>query len=174
MARVRAAHDAARMIHEIEGDLLLSKAAVIAHGVAPNDPFAHGLAHALRERAPALYKDFRHFCQTYHPKPGTLWTWAGADGVRIVSLFTQEPVEGHHGGTPGRASPKHVGHALKALRQFVEHEKVDSLALPRLATGAGGLDWNDVDPLVRQHLGSLPIPVYVYSTYRPGVVGAER
>jgi len=162
------------MIREIEGDLLLSKAAVIAHGVAPNDPFAHGLALALRTRAPSLYKDFRHFCQTYHPKAGTLWTWTGADGVRVVSLFTQDPVEGHHGGTPGRASEKHVAHALKALHQFVEHEKVASLALPRLATGAGKLDWADVKPLIQQHLGSLPIPVYLYATYRAGVAGAER
>lgn len=162
------------MIKELEGDLLLSKAAVIAHGVAPNDPFAQGLAHSLRERAPALYKDFRHYCQTYHPKAGTLWSWAGADGVRIVSLFTQEPVEGHHGGTPGRASEKHVGHALKALHQLVEQEKVPSLALPKLATGVGGLDWANVKPLIQQHLGSLAIPVYVYSTYRAGVAGAER
>lgn len=174
MASGPAAAEASGMIREIEGDLLLSKAAVIAHGVAPNDPFAHGLAHSLRERAPALYKDFRHYCQTYRPKAGTLWSWAGADGVRVVSLFTQDPVEGHHGGTPGPASEKHVAHALKALRQLVEHEKVTSIALPRLATGVGGLDWTRVKPLIEQHLGALGIPVYVYSTYRAGVAGVEH
>jgi O-acetyl-ADP-ribose deacetylase (regulator of RNase III) len=161
------------MIKEVRGDLLLSKAAAIAHGVAPNDPFSQGLALALRTRWPALYKDFRHYCQTYHPKPGTLWAWAGADGVRIVSLFTQEPVEGHHGGKPGRASVKHVGHALKALHQFVADEKLASLALPRLATGVGGLEWTDVEPLLQQHLATLGIPVYVYSTYQAGVAAEE-
>ena len=35
------------MIKEMQGDLLESKAAVIVHGVAPNDPFAQGLAHSL-------------------------------------------------------------------------------------------------------------------------------
>jgi O-acetyl-ADP-ribose deacetylase (regulator of RNase III) len=157
------------MIKELQGDLLLSKAGAIAHGVAPNDPFAQGLAHSLRERWPALYKDFRHYCQTYHPKPGDLWTWMGADGTRVVSLFTQDAVEGHHGGKPGRASLSHVGHALKALHKLAEKEKFTSLALPRLATGVGGLDWEDVRPLMEQHLGSLGIPVYVYSTYRAGV-----
>jgi O-acetyl-ADP-ribose deacetylase (regulator of RNase III) len=161
------------MLKEVHGDLLLSGAAAIAHGVAPNDPFAQGLAHALRERAPALYKDFRHYCQTHHPRPGSLWTWVGSDGVRLVSLFTQEAVEGHHGGSPGRASLTHVGHALKALRQLAETEHFTSLALPRLATGVGGLPWDEVQPLVQQHLGSLPIPVFVYSVYRPGVKAAE-
>jgi len=112
------------MLKEVQGDILLSGAGTIAHGVAPNDPFSQGLALSLREKAPSLYKDFRHYCQTQHPKPGTLWTWVGADGVRVVNLFTQEPAEGHHGGNPGRASVTNVAHALKALRQLAEGEEV--------------------------------------------------
>lgn len=157
------------MISEVEGDLLLSKAAAIVHGVAPNDPFAQGLALSLRERWPSLYKDFRHYCQTYHPKPGQLWTWMGSNGVRIVNLFTQEAVEGHHGGRAGRASLSHVSHALKALHKLAEQEKFTSIALPRLATGTGGLAWADVKPLIVQHLGSLDIPVKVYTVYHKDV-----
>lgn len=157
------------MLKEVQGDLLLSGAAAIAHGVAPNDPFSQGLALSLRERAPALYKDFRHYCQTHHPRPGTLWTWVGPDGVRVINLFTQEPVDGHHGGRPGQASLGNVSHALKALRHLVDEERIASLALPRLATGVGGLAWTDVLPLVVQHLGDLPVPVHVYSVYRAGV-----
>lgn len=161
------------MLKELQGDLLLSRAAVIAHGVAPNDPFSQGLALALREHAPAMYKDFRHYCQTQHPQAGTLWTWVGADGVRIISLFTQEAAEGHHGGRPGRASLKNVGHALKALGHLAEAEGFTSLALPRLATGVGGLAWEDVRPLIQTHLGRLAIPVYVYAVYQAGVSGPE-
>lgn len=161
------------MLKEVHGDLLLSSARTIVHGVAPNDPFAQGLALALRERAPALYKDFRHYCQTHHPVPGSLWTWAGADGVRVVSLFTQQPVEGHHGGKPGRASLSNVAHALKALRQLADREDLQSIALPRLATGVGGLSWEEVKPLVTQHLGDVRVPVYVYSVYHAGQKAAE-
>lgn len=161
------------MLRETEGDILLSRARTIAHGVAPNDPFSQGLALALREKAPSLYKDFRHYCQTQHPKPGSLWTWVGADGVRVVNLFTQEPAEGHHGGRPGRASVSNVSHALKALRQLADAETLQSVALPRLATGVGGLDWDDVRPLIAQHLGDLQIPVYVYAVYHPGQKGVE-
>ena len=35
------------MIHEVEGDILDTKAAAIAHGVAANDPMTQGLAAAL-------------------------------------------------------------------------------------------------------------------------------
>ncbi len=161
------------MIHEVSGDILLTGAQVIAHGIAPNDPFQSGLALQLRDRWPAMYKDFRHYCQTQHPKAGELWAWMSADGKRIVNLFTQDAAYGHHGGKPGRASTQHVGHALRALRKLAETEKFSALALPRLATGVGGLEWSEVAPLVRQHLGDAGIPVVIYTTYHAGQKAAE-
>ena len=155
------------MLHEVSGDILLTQAQAIAHGVAPNDGHNQGLAHALRESWPAMYKDFRHFCQTKHPKAGGLWTWAGAEGKRVASLFTQDAAY-DHGAKPGRASAEHLNHALKALRKWAEAEGLSSLALPRLATGVGGMSWDEVQPLIAKHLGDLGIPVYVYVTYRKG------
>ncbi|MBL8751199.1 MAG: macro domain-containing protein [Planctomycetes bacterium] len=164
------------MIHELSGDLLLSKAHAIVHGIAPGDDWKTGLARALREACPALYKDFRHFCRQEAPKPGGLWAWEGVDPngrhVRIVSLFTQEP-PAHEGGHPGRAKTEHVNHALHELKKLAEREKFTSLALPRLATGVGGLEWQHVEPLVRAQLGPLPIPVFVYTRFQKGLAAVE-
>jgi len=160
------------MIKEVSGDILLSSARAIAHGVSPNDDFHQGLALQLRERMPALYKDFRHFCQTKHPKPGEKWTWVSADGVRVVNLFTQEGAY-DHGSKPGRASVSNVNHALHALRNLVQREQIASIALPRVGCGVGGLSWNDVKPLIEKQLGDLGIPVYVYSDYQKGVKAQE-
>lgn len=156
------------MIREVSGDILMSRAQVIAHGVAPNDPFRSGLALQLRERWPAMYKDFRHYCQSRHPQPGTLWAWMGADGTRIISLFTQDGPQGHHGGNPGPATLQHAGHALRELGRLAAAEKFTAIALPRLATGVGGLAWEDVKPLLVQHLDGLGIPVLVYASYHAG------
>lgn len=160
------------MLHEVSGDILLSKAQAVAHGVAPNDHFKSGLALSLRERWPAMTKDFRHYCQTAHPKPGEIWAWAGADGQRIVNLLTQQAEYGV-GAEPGPARLESVNHALKALRKFVEKEHITSLAIPKIATTAGRLEWKHVYPLVQQHLGDLPIPVYVYTTYHAGMQAEE-
>ncbi|MCA9525437.1 MAG: hypothetical protein KC549_03960, partial [Myxococcales bacterium] len=83
------------------------------------------------------------------------------------ALFTQEPPK-KKGAHPEKATLPHVNHALRALRGIVEAEGFESVALPRVATGVGGLDWEEVRPLIETHLGDLPIPVYVYSTYVPG------
>jgi O-acetyl-ADP-ribose deacetylase (regulator of RNase III) len=160
------------MIREVRGDILLSKADVVAHGVAPNDDFASGLALALRERWPAMYKDFRHYCHVSHPDAGEVWLWSGP-GARIASLFTQKAAYGH-GERPGIATVENVNSALRALRRTIEKEGLTSVALPRLATGVGRLAWDDVRPLVEHHLGDLDIPVWVYSVYEPNHAADER
>jgi len=159
------------MIHKVEGDILLSKAQVIAHGVAPGDHFNQGLALALREQWPSLSKDFRHFCQTSHPAPGSLWMWHGP-GVHIANLMTQEAAY-DHGSRPGTAHLEHVNHALRHLRKEIEAEGFTSVALPRLATGVGRLKWEEVEPLIENQLGSLPIDVIIYMTYHKGMAAAE-
>ncbi|MFO0849682.1 MAG: Appr-1-p processing protein [Gemmataceae bacterium] len=160
------------MIHEVSGDILLTNAQAIAHGVAPNDHFDHGLALALRERWPAMARDFRHYAHQAHPKPGELWVWGGVGEVRVFNLLTQDGEHGH-GAKPGKATLANVNHCLKRLRHELEKGEVKSLALSKLATGVGGLDWADVHTLVVQHLGDLPIPVYVYTTYHKGQPAAE-
>ena len=63
------------MLKEVAGDILLTKAEALAHGVAPNDNFANGLALALREQWPAMYKDFSALFSDVQPQ-----------GRRIVGL----------------------------------------------------------------------------------------
>ncbi len=160
------------VLKEVSGDILLTGAQVIAHGVAPNDDFAQGLALQLRERYPSMAKDFRHYCQTAHPKAGEVWAWAGADGSRIVNLMTQDPAPSK-GATPGQATAHNVNVALRHLKQLIAREGFTSVALPRLATGVGGLDWKTVQPLLAHHLGDLDMPIYVYTTYHAGQKGNE-
>ncbi len=155
------------MIHYVSGDILLSGAQAVAHGVAPKDPMNQGLARSLHEKYPAMHKDYHHWCNQAHPKPGEAWMWGGPGGVRVINLITQEGGYGH-GARPGRATLKHVRDSLRALVRIVEQEGFSSLALPRLATGVGGLKWADVRPVVEDRLGALKIPVYVYSEFHAG------
>ncbi len=160
------------MIHEVSGDILLTRAKAIAHGVAPNDHFDSGLALALREKWPSLSKDFRHYAHQTHPKPGELWLWSGVGGIRIFNLMTQDG-DHAHGSRPGKASIANVNHSLRRLRHELEKEGIESLALPAIATGVGGLEWRDVRQVIGQVLGDMPIPIYVYSTYHKDVQASE-
>jgi O-acetyl-ADP-ribose deacetylase (regulator of RNase III) len=155
------------MIHEIAGDLLLSRAQVLAHGVAPNDPMDQGLALALHKRYPDMHKAYHRWCHQHHAEPCEVWLWCSEHGVMIANLLTQDNWDGH-AHRPGKASVPNVNHALHALEKLAVKEHFTSIALPRLATGVGGLDWADVWPLIENRLGHLDIPVFVYADYRPG------
>lgn len=160
------------MIYEVEGDILLTGAQLTAHGVAANDPMNQGLALSFHESYPAMHKDFHHWCHQQHPKPGEAWVWGGVEGVRIANLLTQEG--GYDGDKrPGKATTANVNHALRALKKIIQREGFTSVALPRLATGVGGLDWNAVKPLIESQLGDLDIVIYVYSVFIPGQAAKE-
>jgi O-acetyl-ADP-ribose deacetylase (regulator of RNase III) len=160
------------MIYEVEGDILLSNAEAIAHGVAANDPMNQGLAAALHKDYPSMHKDFHRWCHQQKPKPGSAWIWSGAQGARVINLITQEG--GHeHGSKPGKASTSSVNHALRALKKLIAEEGLASVALPRLATGVGGLDWDEVRPLVMGQLADTDATIFVYHKYVPGKKASE-
>ena len=162
------------MIKEVSGDLLLSTATAIVHGVAPFDHFDSGLALSLREEYPSMFKDFKHYCKLENPEPGTAWIWSGVHGIRIINLLTQNAPQGHgHGGHPGGATLTIVNHALQSLKKIIQKEGLKSVAMPRLATGVGGLKWEDVSPLIHQHLHDLDADIYIYATYVKGKQGEE-
>lgn len=160
------------MIHQVSGDILLSKSQVLVHGVAPNDPMNQGLALSLHKKYPAMHKDFHHWCNQNHPNPGNAWMWGGADGVRIVNLLTQGGGYGH-GSRPEKATLKHVKDSLRALAKMIKKESFTSVALPRIATGVGALDWDDVWPVIQDKLAKVDIPIYIYSEFHAGQQGKE-
>lgn len=154
------------MIKEVIGDILLSDTKVIAHCVAPNDHFDSGLAFGLRSNYPSMAKDFRHFCHLQNPKAGEIWSWGGVGGKQIVNLMAQEPADSRSSNShPGKASISNLNNCLKKLADFVEEENINRIAIPRLATGVGGLDWTDVKESINKYLGDSKAEVIVYTTY---------
>lgn len=162
------------MLYQVSGDILLTGADAIAHGIAANDPMNQGLAAALHKNYPAMHKDFHHWCHQEKREPGAAWIWSGAGGARIINLITQEGGYGHGAPSkPGKATIGSVKQTLRALNKIIAAEDLASIALPRLATGVGGLDWADVEPLISNQLADSEATFYIYSEYVPGKKAVE-
>ena len=69
------------------------------------------------------------------------------------------------------AAKAHASASRKS--QMVPDEGFTSIALPRLATGVGGLAWDDVRPVIHDRLGALAIPVIVYAEFHAGQAATE-
>lgn len=150
---------------EVSGDILLTGAQALAHGVAVDDDFKHGVGAELKEMWPSLYKDFRHFCKTHSPKEGDVWAWKGPGTPVIFNLFTQAKPKSD-GGLPGKASLSNVHHALKNLSKELNDQSLQSVAITKLATGVGGLDWNEVKATMERDLSGYNGKVIIYSTFK--------
>lgn len=150
---------------EVTGDILLTGAQAIAHGVAVDDDFKHGVGAELKTMWPSMYKDFRHFCKTHSPKEGDVWAWKGPGTPVIFNLFTQGAPR-TDGGIPGKATLSNVHHALKNLSKELNNQGIKSVAITKLATGVGGLDWEEVKNSMNSDLANYHGEVIVYSTFK--------
>lgn len=62
-------------------------------------------------------------------------------------------------------SPSKISDIEQGLEKFVQSfDKlgIESIAFPKLGCGNGGLDWEDVRPLMEKYLKNLPIHIYIY------------
>ncbi len=160
------------MIYKVSGDILLSKAHAIVHGVGVNDPMDKGLALQLSRKYPGLQRDFDCWCYQHATKPGEAWLWSSEHNVHIVNLITHENLVVHeHYHT--KATYNNIRHALDALVKLITTKKLTSIAIPKLGTGLGDLEWDDVWLLIEKHLADVEIPVYVYAVYIPSQTAEE-
>lgn len=160
------------MIHKVEGDILLSSASAIVLGGGINDPMDKGLALALHNRYPEMCKDFNRWCHQHNTTPGEAWLWTGSNNIKIINLIIQDTIDSHDYHF-GKATLNNLTHALDALVKIILHKRITSIALPKLGTGSGDLDWDDIWPLIENSLGNIDVPVYVYTRYHPGQKAEE-
>lgn len=115
-----------------------------------------GLALQFRQKYPKMFAAYSIACGHEEVEIGKVWPWDDPmTGQRIVNF----PTKGHW-----RASSKWdwVDRGLEDLRRFIQRECIQSVAIPPLGCGLGGLDWNLVEPSITYHLHDLEIRVDIY------------
>ena len=159
------------MIYEVEGDLMLSRAQLLAQGVATFDPMNQGFARKLHERYPGMVRDFQQWCEQEDPQPGQIWLWGEPDQQQVVNLIThagdRDPARG------GRPDKIALNRALRALNQLYAEIRFKSLAMPTIGAGENALDWAVVRDMMHAQLGELLIPIFVYVRQLDGQVAHE-
>lgn len=134
--------------------ILKSQAQTVVNTVNTVGVMGKGLASAFKARYPEMFKAYREICKAHCLDIGQLWLWKGPDQW-VLNFPTKK-----HWRRPSKLSYIEAG-----LRKFVaqyEQRGIREIAFPRLGCGNGGLDWDDVRPLMERYLSPLPIPVYIH------------
>lgn len=123
-----------------------------------------GVARDIKKRCPAMFKEYKSLCHRNHFVPGGYFLYKESDPW-ILNFATQD--------TLGGARIEYVEECLENFTMYYEEERIISIAMPRVASGLGGLNWVDVKELLHEILGPLPIPIMVYEHFERFVVGNE-
>lgn len=118
-----------------------------------------GIAKAFKDRYPAMFIAYKRICDQNLLQPGKLWLWQGPD--HSVLNF---PTKMHW------RAPSQIEWIDMGLQKFVasyESRGISSISFPRLGCGNGGLDWNEVRPLMERYLEPLPIDIYIHDYEQP-------
>lgn len=141
------------------GDIFRTSAQVAAIGLNAAGRLDHSPLHtALHDRYPVFVSDYRRRGNAGHLAPGDLWVWRESSPW-IIGLVVQE--------TPhGIARGRYVEAALLNLVKRWEQEGLHSLAIMRLGDHQ---DWPHLRAIVADHLAMVPVPVWIYDDFQPGI-----
>lgn len=134
--------------------LLDSTAQTLVNTVNCVGVMGKGIAKEFKEREPEMFAAYKRICEKKLLAPGKLWLWRGA-----ASLILNFPTKQHW------RNPSKLEWIEAGLDKFVSsYQKLGivEISFPRLGCGNGGLNWDDVRPLMEAHLRNLPIQVYIH------------
>jgi O-acetyl-ADP-ribose deacetylase (regulator of RNase III) len=157
-------------IQFISGDLFVNKvgAQAFAQGCNCQGSMGAGIAVGFKARYPAMYEAYRRRCKA-NPRAfnlGDALLWKADDQPWVFNLGTQESY-GRGDRTPAALKYQAIEHALTAMRQQATAEYIQSIALPRIGAGYGGLSWGKVRTIIERVLGDWSGMLYVYEAYVP-------
>lgn len=140
------------------GDLFTSRAHTLVNTVNCVGVMGKGVALEFKKRFPQMFADYLRRCERREVRLGEPFPFLDPSGVLIVNF----PTKGHW------RSPARLQDIERGLDYLVLHMKdwgVQSIAMPPLGCGNGGLEWSQVGPLIYRKLRNTGVNVEVYAPY---------
>lgn len=133
------------MIEFVKGDILDSFCEAIVNTVNCHGRMGRGLALLFKRRFPAMFCAYKRDCDNDRVRVGTMHLWKNPLGGWVVNFPTKD-----HWREPSRMEWIVAG--LQDLAAVVREKGIQSLAIPPLGCGLGGLHWYQVRAeIVRAH-----------------------
>lgn len=107
-----------------------------------------GLALEFKKRFPGMFKSYIKDCDSGNLKIGHITVYIGLDYPAVVNF----PTKNHW---KQKSKIEYIEQGLNALVDLMKNGFPESIAIPALGCGLGGLDWVDVERLIRLKLDGI-------------------
>lgn len=143
------------MIHFLEGNIFESDAEALVNAVNTVGVMGKGIALEFKNRYPVNYEMYKAACENKMLKTGMVLAVRESDGKTIINF----PTKAHW---KDASKYEYIIEGLKSLSHKIEEFKLNSIAMPALGCGLGGLKWANVRSLIVCELGRSNADIYVY------------
>lgn len=147
------------MIEYKHGDILQSETEAIINTVNCVGVMGRGIALQFKNAYPDNFKAYAIACKAEQVVPGKMFVFETRmlTGPRYIINF---PTKRHW---KGKSRIEDIVAGLDDLVSVIQRYDIRSIAIPPLGSGLGGLDWNEVKPLIEsavQSLEAVQIEIY--------------
>jgi O-acetyl-ADP-ribose deacetylase (regulator of RNase III)/uncharacterized protein YwgA len=140
------------------GNVLESSAQTLVNTVNCVGIMGKGIALDFKKRFPDMFKDYAARCTRGEVRLGEPYVFKTLLPPWILNFPTKKDWR-----SVSRESDIVAG--LEYLEKHYREWGIESLAVPPLGCGNGGLEWSSVGPILFNHLSRLDIPVELFAPY---------
>lgn len=139
------------MIHYKQGNLLEAEAEALVNTVNCVGVMGKGIALQFRQAFPECFGEYKRACDAKEVRPGHMHVYSTGSfiGPKYIINF---PTKRHW---KGKSKVEDVAVGLDALRETIVKYGIQSIAVPPLGCGNGGLAWNVVRKMIEAKLQGL-------------------
>ncbi len=135
-------------LHYVKGDILKSDAQAIVIPVNTEGAMGAGLARQVKEKYPDVERAYKNALKSGELDIGKVAVYKADDGKIFIFFPTK-------GDWRKPSQPEYIEKGLESLRNILETEGIESVAIPPLGAGLGGLKWSDVKSMIETSLQDL-------------------
>lgn len=140
------------MLELKQGNLLEEKTEALVNTVNCVGVMGKGIALQFKQTFPDNFKQYKKACDANEVKPGQMFT-VPIDSLLNPRYIINFPTKRHW---KGKSKLDDIKTGLTALVKEVQRLGIQSIAIPPLGCGNGGLDWAVVKPLIIKAFEALP------------------
>lgn len=148
------------MIHDATGNLLEADAEALINTVNCVGFMGKGIALQFKQAWPDNFQAYAKACKAGDVQPGRMFIWETGRMINpkfLINFPTKRDWR-------GKSKIEDIVSGLQALVSDARRLGIRSIAVPPLGCGNGGLNWEDVRPLIVTALSELPeLEVFLYS-----------
>ncbi len=159
------------MITFKQGDLFQDRAQALVNPVNCVGVMGKGIALQFKEKFPDNFKEYAQACRWNRVRPGRMFvfdTYRPQAHQYIINFPTKR-----HWRDSSRIEDIEAG--TIALAGEIRDRRIESIAIPALGSGLGGLDWNRIRAILESGLRGLEgVRITIYEPISGGPAGKPR